>query len=42
MRIRQAYFERTGGPEVIAWREVELPPPGPGQVLLRHEAIGLN
>lgn len=42
MRIRQAVIERTGGPEVIAWREVDLPPPGPGEVLLRHEAVGLN
>lgn len=42
MRTRQAYIERTGGPEVIAWREVDLPAPGPGEVLLRHEAIGLN
>ncbi|MGN3973505.1 quinone oxidoreductase family protein [Tsuneonella sp. SYSU-LHT278] len=42
MRTRQAIIERTGGPEVIAWREVDLPDPGPGEVLLRHEAIGLN
>lgn len=42
MRIRQAYFERTGGPEVIKWRDVELPSPGPGQVLLKHEAVGIN
>ncbi|WP_120715918.1 quinone oxidoreductase family protein [Tsuneonella amylolytica] len=42
MRFRQAYIERTGGPEVIAWREVDLPSPGPGEVLLRHEAVGLN
>ncbi|WP_311201826.1 quinone oxidoreductase family protein [Tsuneonella litorea] len=42
MRIRQAIIERTGGPEVIGWREVDLNDPGPGEVLLRHEAIGLN
>lgn len=42
MRTRQAIIERTGGPEVIAWREVDLHDPGPGEVLLRHEAIGLN
>ncbi len=42
MHIRQAVIERTGGPEVIDWREVDLPDPGPGEVLLRHEAIGLN
>ena len=42
MRTRQAVIEATGGPEVIAWREVDLPPPGPGQVLVRHAAVGLN
>lgn len=39
---RVAIFERTGGPEVIAWRDVALPPPGPGEVRLRHGAVGLN
>ncbi len=42
MRTRQAIIEKAGGPEVIEWREVDLPDPGPGEVLLRHEAIGLN
>jgi NADPH:quinone reductase len=31
-----------GGPEVLRWEELPLPEPGPGEVLLRHEAIGLN
>ena len=31
-----------GGPEVMDLVEVELPPPGAGQVRLRHKAIGLN
>ncbi len=42
MRAKQAYFEQAGGPEVIEWCEVDLPAPGPGEVLLRHEAVGLN
>ena len=42
MRATQAFFEQTGGPEVIQWREVDLPAPGPGEVLIRHEAVGLN
>lgn len=42
MQTRQAIIERTGGPEVIGWRTVDLPAPGPGEVLLRHEAVGLN
>lgn len=35
-------FDRTGGPEVLEWTEVELPEPGPGEVLVRHTAVGLN
>lgn len=37
-----ASFARTGGPEVIEWAEVQLPPPGAGEVRLRQTAIGLN
>ncbi|TCK28282.1 NADPH2:quinone reductase [Ancylobacter aquaticus] len=32
----------TGGPEVLTLEEVSLGAPGPGQVKLRHTAIGLN
>ena len=31
-----------GGPEVLQWEDVPLPDPGPGEALVRHEAIGLN
>ena len=31
-----------GGPEVMQLREVDLPPPGPDQVQVRHTAIGVN
>jgi NADPH2:quinone reductase len=33
---------RAGGPEVLEAVEVPQPSPGPGQVLVRHHAIGLN
>ena len=33
---------RTGGPDVLELQEIELPPPGAGQVRLRHTAIGVN
>ena len=33
---------RTGGPEVLELRRIEVPRPGPGEVLVRHEAVGLN
>ncbi len=42
MLATQAFIETTGGPEVIQWREVDLPAPGAGEVLIRHEAVGLN
>lgn len=35
-------FYRSGGPEVLQWEAVEPPPPAPGEVRLRHHAIGLN
>jgi NADPH2:quinone reductase len=31
-----------GGPEVMKWESVPMPQPGPGEVLLRHAAVGLN
>jgi len=42
MRGRQAIIEQHGGPEVIRWRDVTLSPPGPGEVLVRQTAVGLN
>ncbi|RKF38163.1 quinone oxidoreductase [Paraburkholderia fungorum] len=35
-------FHETGGPEVLRYESVEVGDPGPGQVRLRHEAVGLN
>lgn len=35
-------IHRTGGPEVLAWEEVPLRAPAPGEVLVRHTAIGVN
>ena len=33
---------RTGGPDVLEAIDVAVPEPGPGQIRIRHEAIGLN
>ncbi|WP_399920719.1 zinc-dependent alcohol dehydrogenase family protein [Streptomyces kanamyceticus] len=35
-------FHELGGPDVLRVEEVTLPAPGPGEVLFRVEAIGLN
>ncbi|HEX4196907.1 MAG TPA: quinone oxidoreductase [Caulobacteraceae bacterium] len=33
---------RTGGPEVLEAVDLPIPEPGPGQLRIRHHAIGLN
>ncbi|MBI2754256.1 MAG: quinone oxidoreductase [Betaproteobacteria bacterium] len=35
-------FHKTGGPEVLQLEDVALAEPGPGQVRIRHTAIGVN
>lgn len=37
-----AMFAQIGGPEVIEWQDVDLPPPGEGEVEVRNTAVGLN
>lgn len=39
---RAIRFHQPGGPEVLRWEEVEVPDPGPGEVRVRHTAVGLN
>jgi NADPH2:quinone reductase len=35
-------FYETGGPEVLRFEDVEVGEPEPGEVLVRHVAVGLN
>jgi NADPH2:quinone reductase len=35
-------FHKQGGPEVMQYEEVPVGEPGPGQVRIRHTAIGVN
>lgn len=35
-------IHRFGGPEVLQWEEIPLPPPAAGEVAIRQTAIGLN
>lgn len=35
-------FETPGGSDVLRYVDVDLPPPAPGQVRVRHTAIGVN
>ncbi|MFD7589407.1 zinc-dependent alcohol dehydrogenase family protein [Kitasatospora sp. NPDC059811] len=39
---RTVVFDRTGGPEVLTVRAAAVPVPGPGELLIRVSAIGLN
>ncbi|HTQ07862.1 MAG TPA: quinone oxidoreductase [Polyangiaceae bacterium] len=39
---RAVLVTRTGGPEVLELGTIELPPPGPGEALVRHTVIGVN
>ena len=35
-------IQKTGGPEVLEAVDLPVPTPGPSEVLIRHQAIGLN
>src|SRR5215468_2441666 len=35
-------FEKPGGTEVLQYVDVNLPPPGRGEVRLKHTVIGVN
>jgi NADPH:quinone reductase-like Zn-dependent oxidoreductase len=35
-------IDAYGGPEVLQPRRISVPPPGPGEVRIRHTAIGVN
>jgi NADPH2:quinone reductase len=40
--MQAAYVTRTGGPEVLEYTEVEAPVAGPGKVLVKVAAAGVN
>ena len=40
--MRRVRYHAHGGPEVLAIEDAGIPEPGPGQVLIRTEAIGIN
>jgi NADPH2:quinone reductase len=43
MSVAKAFrFYRPGGPEVLQWESQEVGVPGPGEVRIRHLAVGLN
>lgn len=42
MKIKAIRIARTGGPDVMSYEDFDLPEPGPGQIRVRHKAIGVN
>ena len=42
MMVKAIRIHRTGGPDAMRWEDVEVGPPGPGEIRIRHEAVGLN
>lgn len=42
MMTKGMLVRQPGGPEAMEWVDLPLLPPGPGQVLLRQTAIGVN
>jgi NADPH2:quinone reductase len=40
--MKAIQIHETGGPEVLQLAELPIPQPGPGQVLIRVEAVGVN
>ena len=40
--MKAVRVHKTGGPEVLQLDDIELPPPAPDQVRIRHTAIGVN
>ena len=42
MNVKAIRIHDTGGPDVLTLDTIDLPDPGPGEVRVRHTAIGLN
>jgi NADPH2:quinone reductase len=40
--VKAVRIHKPGGPEVLQYEDVELPPPAPDAVRVRHTAIGVN
>lgn len=40
--MKAVVIEKTGGPEVLEYKEVPTPVPGPGQALVKAHTIGVN
>jgi NADPH2:quinone reductase len=42
LKTHAIQIHKTGAPSVMKWEEIDIGNPGPGEILLRHTAIGFN
>ncbi|SDH78284.1 NADPH2:quinone reductase [Paraburkholderia phenazinium] len=42
MMVKAIRYDKTGGPEVMKWVDVEVGEPGNGEIRLKQHAVGLN
>eukprot|EP01035_Chromulina_nebulosa_P053971 gene53972-biopygen38362 len=42
MKSKAVRIDRPGGPEELKIVEVDVGEPGPGEIRIRHKAVGLN
>ncbi|MES9853589.1 MAG: quinone oxidoreductase [Candidatus Thiodiazotropha sp. L084R] len=42
MKTKAMRIHEYGGPKQMLWEDIELLPPEPGEVQVRHQAVGLN
>src|SRR3954467_2230908 len=40
--VKAIVIHKAGGPDVMSYEDVNVPPPGPGQVRIKQHAIGVN
>src|SRR5579883_1224595 len=40
--VAAVLVHKHGGPEVLTYEDIDIPPPGPGQVRLKQHAAGIN
>jgi NADPH:quinone reductase-like Zn-dependent oxidoreductase len=42
MQAQAIFLARYGGPEELIWQSMIVPPPAPGEIRVRHAAVGVN
>jgi len=40
--VKAIRFDKTGGTDVLEYKDIDLAPPSPGQVRVKHSAVGVN